>query len=86
MKKIKVTLGCTARDTVSGWEGIVTAEYRYMNGCIRYELSGRDKDGKPTGFVFDQQQVEAVVPDAHPVTPTTARRTGGSQSSKPVDR
>lgn len=38
------------RDTVSGWKGKVISEYRYHNGCLRYEVAGADKDGKPESF------------------------------------
>ena len=80
MKKIK--LGHKYRDSVSGWEGIATAEYRYMNGCTRIELGGRDKDGQPKEFVFDVQQIEeAKEPRSVAVVD---RKTGGPQTSTPV--
>jgi hypothetical protein len=49
--------GRHCKDEVSGFEGVCTARYDYINGCIRVEMSGKDKDGKPEGFIFDQQQV-----------------------------
>jgi hypothetical protein len=78
-----ITLGTKVRDTVSGWEGTATARYEYMNGCVRYEISAHDKDGKPESFVFDEQQIEAL-----PVEPlkTKKRRTGGDRSNRPVAR
>lgn len=80
----KITLGKKYRDTVSGYTGIATARYEYLNGCIRYELSGADKDGKPEHFVFDEQQIVAVV--APDVERAPARRTGGPRDNTPVPR
>jgi len=78
-----VTLGERYRDVVSGWEGVATARYEYMNGCVRIEISGSDKDGKPESFVFDVQQIEAVEAPAVPATPIA---TGGARSNRPVSR
>jgi hypothetical protein len=89
-------LGDKVRDVVSGWEGIASGRYEYLNGCIRWQVDGTDKDGKPDGYVFDDQQIEvveeAVVP-VHPavravVTPPmpAAARTGGPRGNRPVPR
>ena len=79
-----LTLGEKYRDVVSGWEGVLTARYDYMNGCTRVEISGADKDGKPESFVFDVQQVERV--DAPPLAVAAPRPTGGPRDNKPVPR
>lgn len=55
MKAIK--LGKRYRDSVSGWEGVATARYEYLNGCVRIELGDHDKDGEPKAFVFDESQI-----------------------------
>lgn len=78
-----VKLGDKYRDKVSGWEGVATARYEYMNGCVRIEISHHDKDGKPESFVFDIQQIEAV--KAEPVK-VLRRATGGPRDSTPVAR
>lgn len=83
MKTAALQLGKKYRDKISGWEGILTARYEYMNGCVRVEISGADKDGQPKGFVFDEQQIE-LVPDGG--VKTKPRRTGGPQTSVPVSR
>lgn len=70
------------RDVVSGWKGKTIAEYRYHNGCLRYEVAGADKDGKPESFVFDEEQLELVARAAAP----TAKRSGGDRSTTPVPR
>lgn len=60
MGEYPVWLGDRVRDKVTGFEGIVTARYEYLNGCIRWEVSGVDKDGKPDGYAFDDMQVELL--------------------------
>lgn len=93
-------LGIAAEDGVSGWAGKITAAYVYMNGCVRYEISGLDKDGAPVGYVFDEGQVfiepevlAAFERDENPVTVPAAvesvppeRPRGGPRSSTPVAR
>lgn len=74
-------------DIVSGWTGTVVARYEYMNGCVRYEIAGADKDGKPDSYVFDEQQLTpyamAAIPRGEPEPP---RPTGGPRDSRPVPR
>ncbi len=77
-----ITLGTTYKDKISGWTGVATARYEYLYGCVRIELSGCDKDGKPTGFVFDEEQI-VDVEDA-PVAPTSKH--GGPRDSAPIAR
>jgi hypothetical protein len=55
-----------------------------MNGCIRVELSDKDKDGLPKGYVFDEAQIAEL--DLPPVEKKEPTRTGGSQDSTPVAR
>ena len=54
--------GDRARDTVTGFEGIVTAKTEWMNGCVRYALqSSTLKDGVPVdAFWVDEQTIEVV--------------------------
>lgn len=81
---MSIELGRQYRDPISGWEGTATCRYEYLNGCVRVEISGADKDGKPEAFVFDQEQLVAL--DEPPAVTAKPRRTGGPQSSKPVQR
>lgn len=89
-----IALGSKARDIVSGWEGIVTARYEYLNGCVRYEIGGKDKDGKPDQYVFDAQQIRVIAePDVElvprPVVvppPARSERIGGPRDNRPVTR
>jgi hypothetical protein len=56
----ELVLGRPARDLVSGFTGRLVAEYRYLNGCRRFEIGGVDDNGKPPGYVFDESQVEVL--------------------------
>lgn len=56
----RVSLGDKAKDTVSGFEGIIGSKHIYLNGCVRYAIEGADKDGAPVGHVFDEQQIEVI--------------------------
>lgn len=79
-----IRLGDRVRDTISGWEGIATARYDYINGCVRWQVDGADKDGKPDGFVFDYQSLEIVEEAVKPSAPLA--RTGGPRDNRPVPR
>jgi hypothetical protein len=60
MKKIE--LGDTAKDKVSGVQGVVVAITRYLTGCDRVAIQPREvKDGKPADWVnLDISQYELV--------------------------
>lgn len=73
------------KDRVSGWTGLVVAEYKYANGCIRYEVGGVDKDGKPADYVFDVQQLEIL--DSPQFSANVTKDTpGGPRGNTPVAR
>ncbi len=59
---LKVELGDLARDEVSGMQGIAIAEYRYLNGCVQFNLQPRKlKDAMPVASVtFDVGQLRVV--------------------------
>lgn len=65
-----ITLGDKAKDTISGFTGIVTGEYKYLNGCVRLQLEPDklDKEGKrQESCVFDIEQLVLVKPRVHVV-------------------
>ena len=80
----ELELGARYRDNVSGWEGVLTACYVYMNGCVRCELADKDDKDQPKSFVFDQEQLTLVV--AKPIKTQRATPSGGSRDSEPVAR
>lgn len=81
-----IELGAKVRDRVSGYEGVITARYEYLNGCERYEISAADKDGKPESYVFDVQQLEVTMPPEITRAPAPLKRTGGPRGTTPVAR
>lgn len=78
-----IDLGDKAKDRVSGFAGIVTAVYRYLNGCRRVQIDPDylDKDGKTIdGKVFDIEQLELVSAGVIPVM----SQTGGPMDDPPA--
>lgn len=57
-----VELGDLAQDEVSGMQGVAVAEYRYLNGCVQFNLQPRKlKDGMPVASVtFDVGQLKVL--------------------------
>lgn len=82
--KERINLGDRAKDVVSGWEGVVCSRHEYLNGCVRFMIEGADKDGKPEGFVFDEQQV--VVIEHNAVTPIRAPELTSTETVPPPAR
>lgn len=81
---MSVSLGDLARDTISGFQGIVTSKHDYLNGCTRFGLAPQTlKDGKPIETcIFDQEQVELV--EARPRPAPTPK--GGPEREIPAAR
>lgn len=74
---MKITLGSTQTDQLTGFTGVVTGITHWITGCDRYQLSpaGLDKDGnvqKPEWFdevQLDPKQWAAMI--AEPTKKTT---------------
>lgn len=89
-----IELGDQVKDVVSGWEGLATARYDYLNGCVRWEIAGADKDGKPDSYVFDQQQIQIMEKGRFKepnsimtgVIGKRQRSTGGPRDNAPIPR
>ena len=83
--KEPIALGDLARDTVTGFQGIVIARCFWLQGCVRSTLQPQalTKDGKPIeAQTFDELQLElrkkrAVV---------SARQTGGPRPEPTRER
>jgi hypothetical protein len=55
-----VELGTKTKDTVTGFEGLATARFTYLNGCVRIELQPPAKDNKLVeAAVFDERGLDA---------------------------
>lgn len=78
----RIRLGGIYKDAISGWVGVAASMHIYLNGCVRYELSGADKDGKPIGYIFDAEQIVTI--DDEPVE--TVSTHGGPRDSDTIDQ
>lgn len=69
----QIQLGETARDTISGFEGVVIADTKWLHGCRRLTLQPRAlKDGQPiAAATFDEPQLELVEAKTEPGTDKT---------------
>ena len=48
MSTKKIDLGDVAKDTITGFEGVVVAQSKWLHGCVRMTLQPRElKEGKP---------------------------------------
>ena len=59
----QINLGDRAKDTITGFSGVVISVHEYLNGCVRVGIQPEklDKDGKiRESCVFDIEQVELV--------------------------
>lgn len=79
MSRPNINLGDLARDTISGFEGIVTSKTEWLNGCVRIGLSPkRLHDGKRIeSEVFDIEQCELIEAAKKPAAPPS----GGDRPS-----
>ncbi len=56
-----IELGSRVRDKISGYEGIVIGETKWLTGCLRYVVQGPVKDGKrPDADSFDEISLEVI--------------------------
>jgi len=79
---VPVTLGEKYRDSITGFEGVATARYEFLHGCVRYCLEKGDKDGKQSEAVFDEQRIVEAKTKKRPKPTAT---TGGPRgSSRPI--
>lgn len=81
-----VVLGNVVKDRISGFSGVVTCRYQWLNGCLRATVSPQElKDGKPIEpHCFDVQQLDLVAEkySAAHVAPTGTPGGDGRPSPK----
>ena len=55
-------LGDEAKDTITGFGGVIVAITTWLNGCVRMTLQPREmKDGKPIDAItFDVEQLARI--------------------------
>jgi hypothetical protein len=82
----KYNQGDKLKDSITGFEGVVTVRTDFINGCIRYGIQSPDldKDGKPTDVeYFDEPQLNLV----EPTKPSKKKKeTGGPKPPTPKYR
>ena len=79
----KILLGVKARDSVTNFEGTVTARVEYITGCVQYCITpGIDKDGKlRDSHYFDEDRLEVVKKNASKIE---KKKAGGHQNPPPT--
>lgn len=82
-----IKLGDKVRDRISGYEGIATGKFEYINGCVRWGVQAKvDKEGKmPDTMVIDEGQLE-VVKKAAVKLDAPAATTGGPRDNRAPPR
>ena len=80
-KNETIELGDEARDTITGFKGIVTSFHKYIHGCARFGLQPRElHEGKPiTAQIFDLPQLELMT-KANKLKISTTGDTGGPRT------
>lgn len=79
---MQINVGDTAKDTITGFEGVVVARTEWLNGCARLTIQprGLDKDGKVMDSnTFDEAQLQLVAAKNH-----EAKRDTGGPRPEPV--
>jgi hypothetical protein len=77
---MRIELGDVARDSITGFEGVVFARVEYLFGCVRFSLQPQAlHDGKPIeSQTFDEPQLVWVRrPRTAAVAPGGPEPTGG---------
>lgn len=85
-----IELGDVAKDTITGFQGTVVGDWRFLNGCRRMSLqpSKLDKDNQPIKATdFDIEQL-VLVKKGKPrkVAPSGGPRPGPSPRATPSPR
>lgn len=66
----EIGLGEKVKDSITGFEGVVVARAEYLNGCVSYQVEGKDHEKE---FWFDEQRL----------TIKSRARAGGGLHAKP---
>ena len=77
---MSIKLGSTVTDKVTGFTGIATGRFEYINGCVRYCVERGKDDGGVEELHFDQERLEVSTRLPVDVTPTP---TGGARPTPP---
>lgn len=81
---MKVALGHSYEDTITGFVGVATARTEYLYGCVRVGLEG-SVDDKPDEFWFDEQRLIAMPKRGELASPLRIEEPGKSKPGGPRD-
>ena len=83
----KIVMGCRAKDTITGFTGIITGAAQYITGCDQYLLKPKvdEKGAYVDGQWFDDGRLEFVDKGVKLVD-VQGDKPGGPQSDAPRGR
>lgn len=80
--EFKFDNGIEVKDIVTGVTGIVSAQSKWLNGCIRYSVQPKSKEGEnvmPDCWWVDEEQLVKISDGVI----VKAKRTGGPSMKSP---
>lgn len=89
MIKKQIMLGDIVRDTITGFEGVVVAMAKYLNGCVQFCVKPQKLfEGKMIeGEYIDSAQLEIVKEDVFKERELTLdKKPEGLQSNTPAEK
>jgi hypothetical protein len=62
--EFKFEVGEKVKDTITGFQGVIVAKTKWLNGCIRYVVQSRKRtsEGKTVEDTIDEQQLVSLEP------------------------
>jgi len=81
MKQIE--LGNKVRDAVTGFVGIATARWEFLNGCRQFQITGQvAKDGEIRTVDVDAEQVKYVAQGVAKKKPASKATSAGTSAAR----
>lgn len=77
----RIELGDTVKETILGYQGVVTSVTDYLYGCRRCCMEFKGKDGKIQELTFDEPRLEVV--KSKTPKPKPKQNTGGARPGNP---
>ena len=82
---MSVELGDTAKDIVTGYEGVVTSHARYLTGCDQYAIQPTAKGGTwSEGKWFDVNRLKVVKKGSVKIAKSKDPKQNGGPSDNPA--
>ena len=60
--EFKFELGEQVKDTITGFQGVIIAKTKWLNGCVRYGIQSKKRtaEGKSIEDTIDEQQLVSI--------------------------